>query len=148
MELLATGAAFDAEPKTDAGKRTVTVPPHVLPVLAEHMSASAGPDRVFVGRDGRPMRVMRFTRRSTVQGEGWRAQVPVSRPEAHWPDPRRGDRRNDQGSDASARPYVPGCVVSLPHAVNGRDAEIPSALSNLAARGDGAKLPPSIVVKH
>ncbi len=56
VELLATGAAFDGEPKTDAGKRTVTVPPHVLPVLAEHMQTWAGNDRVFVGRDGRPMR--------------------------------------------------------------------------------------------
>src|SRR5262249_51636829 len=50
-----TRAAFDAEPKTDAGKRSVVIPPHVLPVLAEHMALWAGPDRVFVGRDGRPM---------------------------------------------------------------------------------------------
>jgi integrase len=56
VELLATGTAFDAQPKTDAGKRTVTVPPHVLPLLAEHMATWAGPDRVFVGRDDRPMR--------------------------------------------------------------------------------------------
>jgi hypothetical protein len=28
----------------------VAVPPHVLPVLAEHMASWAGPDRVFPGR--------------------------------------------------------------------------------------------------
>jgi integrase len=56
VELLASGPAFDAEPKTDAGKRTVTIPPHVLPVLAEHMASWAGSERVFIGRDGRPMR--------------------------------------------------------------------------------------------
>ena len=39
-----------------ARQRTVTIPPHVLPVLAEHMSTWADPDRIFVGRDGRPMR--------------------------------------------------------------------------------------------
>ena len=33
VELLETRQAFDAPPKTDAGKRTVTVPPHVLPIL-------------------------------------------------------------------------------------------------------------------
>jgi hypothetical protein len=33
-------------------------------------------------------------------------------------------------------------------AVDGRDAEIVSALSALAKRGDAAKLPRSIVVKH
>jgi integrase len=49
-------AAFDADPKTDAGKWTVAIPPHVVPVLAEHMAIWAGPDRVFVGRNGQPMR--------------------------------------------------------------------------------------------
>ena len=34
------------------------------------------------------------------------------------------------------------------HAVDGRDAEIAAALSDLAARSDAAKLPKSIVVKH
>jgi integrase len=34
------------------------------------------------------------------------------------------------------------------HAVDGRDAEIAAALSALAAHGDPAKLPKSIVVKH
>jgi hypothetical protein len=34
------------------------------------------------------------------------------------------------------------------HAVDGRDAEIASALSDLAAHGDAAKPPKSIVVKH
>jgi len=56
VELLESPVAFDADPKTDAGKRTVVIPPHVLPVLAEHMEAWAGEDRVFVGRDGGPMR--------------------------------------------------------------------------------------------
>lgn len=49
-------ASFDAEPKTDAGKRTVVIPPHVIPVLAQHVIEWADPDRVFVGRDGQPMR--------------------------------------------------------------------------------------------
>jgi len=56
VELLATGTAFDADPKTDAGKPTVTVPPHVLPVLSEHMASWARQDRVFIGRNGRPIR--------------------------------------------------------------------------------------------
>ena len=60
VELLADGrAAFDAEPKTDAGKRTVVIPPHVIPILEQHVREWAGPDRVFVGRDGRPIGAMR-----------------------------------------------------------------------------------------
>jgi hypothetical protein len=34
------------------------------------------------------------------------------------------------------------------HAVDGRDKEIAAALSELAAHGDPARLPKSIVVKH
>jgi len=30
---------FDAEPKTAAGKRTVTIPPYVLPVLVDRMAS-------------------------------------------------------------------------------------------------------------
>jgi integrase len=37
VELLETHRAFDAPPKTDAGKRTVAVPPHALPILAVHV---------------------------------------------------------------------------------------------------------------
>jgi len=56
VELLQTRQAFDAPPKTDAGKRTVSVPPHVLPILAAHMTEWSGTERVFIGRDGKPMR--------------------------------------------------------------------------------------------
>jgi len=76
VELLETGAAFDADPKTDAGKRAVTIPPHVLPVLAEHMATWAGSDRVFVGRDGRPMRGDAV--RQAFDGARRKAGVPAS----------------------------------------------------------------------
>ena len=49
-------------------------------------------------------------------------------------------RRLGHASPAAAYRYL--------HAVDGRDAEIASALSKLAAHGDAARLPKSIVVKH
>jgi len=49
-------------------------------------------------------------------------------------------KRLDHSSPAAAQRY--------PHAVDGRDAEIASALSDLAAHGHAARLPKSIVVKH
>ncbi len=49
-------------------------------------------------------------------------------------------RRLGHASPAASYRYL--------HAVDGRDAEIASALSELAAHGDAAKLPRSIVVKH
>ena len=56
IELLESDQAFDGAPKTHAGRRTVTIPPHVLPVLVEHVTEWAGPERVFVGQNGQPMR--------------------------------------------------------------------------------------------
>lgn len=56
VELLESPVDFDADPKTDAGKRTVVIPPHVLPIFADHVAPWAGGQRVFVGRDGDPMR--------------------------------------------------------------------------------------------
>jgi hypothetical protein len=49
-------------------------------------------------------------------------------------------RRLGHASLAAANRYL--------HAVDGRDAEIASVLSALAAHGDAARLPKSIVVKH
>jgi integrase len=150
VELLENNrAAFDAEPKTDAGKRIVAVPPHMLPVLADHLATWAGTERVFVGRDGRPMR-----------GDAVRQAFDRARGRAGMPGFRFHDlrhtgqtlaaatgatirdlmRRLGHASSAASYRYL--------HAVDGRDAEIASALSDLAAHGDAAKLPRSIVVKH
>ena len=149
VELLATRASFDAEPKTDAGKRTVALPPHLLPVLAEHMASWAGPDRVFVGRDGRPM-----------QGDAIRQAFGRARRKAGMPGFRFHDLRHTGQTLAAATGATvkdlmrrlghatPAASYRYLHAVDGRDAEIASALSELAAHGDAAKLPRSIVAKH
>jgi integrase len=149
VELLSTRTSFDAEPKTDAGKRTVTLPPHVLPVLAEHMASWAGPDRVFVGRDGRPMR-----------GDAMRQAFDRARRRAGMPGFRFHDLRHTGQTLAAATGATvkdlmrrlghasPAASYRYLHAVDGRDAEIASALSELAAHGNAAKLPRSIVAKH
>jgi integrase len=49
-------------------------------------------------------------------------------------------RRLGHASPAASYRYL--------HAVDGRDAEIASALSDLAGHGDAAKLPKTIVIKH
>jgi integrase len=150
VELLENGRpAFDSEPKTDAGKRTVVIPPHILPVLAAHMAKWAGPDRVFIGRDGRPMR-----------GDAVRQAFDRARRKAGMPGFRFHDlRHTGQTLAASTGATVKDLMRRLGHAspvasyrylhaVDGRDAEIASALSDLAAHGDAAKLPKTIVVKH
>ena len=149
VELLESSVAFDAPPKTDAGKRTVTVPPHVLPILEAHMKSWSGPGRVFVGRDGSPMR-----------GDAVRQAFTRARSKAGMPGFRFHDlRHTGQTLAASAGATLKDLMLRLGHAspvaaqrylhaVEGRDAEIASALSDLAAHGNAARLPKSIVVKH
>jgi integrase len=142
-------AAFDAEPKTDAGKRTVVVPPHILPVLAAHMAEWAGPDRVFVGRDGRPMRG------DAIRQAFNRARVEAGMPGFRFHDLRHTGQTLAAATGATVKDLMrrlghasPVASYRYLHAVDGRDAEIAAALSDLAAHGDAARLPKSIVVKH
>jgi integrase len=148
VELLARPLAFDADPKTDAGKRTVTVPPHVLPILAAHMESWAGSDRVFVGRDGRPMR-----------GDAVRQAFDRARRKSGLPGFRFHDLRHTGQTLAATGATIKDLMRRLGHsslaasyrylhAVDGRDSEIAAALSDLAAHGDASRLPKSIVVKH
>jgi hypothetical protein len=56
--------------------------------------------------------------------------------------------RDYQGPDAPSWSCAPAAVYRYLHAVDGRDAEVAPTLSDLAAHGDAARLPKSIVVKH
>lgn len=149
VELLETHHEFDAPPKTDAGKRTVTVPPHVLPVLIAHMRDWAGTDRVFVGRDGRPMRG------DAVRQAFTRARRKADMPGFRFHDLRHTGQTLAASAGATTKDLMkrlghasPAAANRYLHAVDGRDAEIASALSDLAAHGNAARLPKSIVVKH
>lgn len=150
VELLEAGAvAFDDDPKTDAGKRTISVPPHVLPYLVEHIETWAGKERVFVGRTGKPMRG------DAIRQAFTRARSKVGMEKLTFHDMRHTGstlaasagatladlkKRLGHASSVAALRYM--------HAVEGRDKEIAAALTELAGRGDATKLPRSIVVKH
>jgi integrase len=149
VELLESPVAFDADPKTDAGKRTVVIPPHVLPVLVEHMANWAGEDRVFVGRDGGPMRG------DAIRQAFDRARRRVIMPGFRFHDLRHTGQTLAASTGATVKDLMrrlghasPAAANRYLHTVDGRDAEIASALSALAAHGDAARLPKSIVVKH
>jgi integrase len=149
VELLATREAFDGDPKTDAGRRTVAVPPHVLPVLRDHLERYAGKDRVFVGRDGNPMRG------DAVRQAFVRARNKVGMDGFTLHDMRHTGQTLAAATGATLKDLMRRLGHSSPvaanrylHAVDGRDAEIATALSDLARHGDAAKLPRSIVIKN
>jgi integrase len=146
---ISTPQVFDADPKTDAGKRTVTIPPHVLPILAEHMITWAGTDRLFVGRGGRPMRG------DAIRQAFTRARRKAGMPGFRFHDLRHTGQTLAASTGATTKDLMrrlghasPAAANRYLHAVDGRDAEIASALSDLAAHGDPARLPKSIVIKH
>jgi integrase len=148
VELLESAEAFDGEPKTDAGRRTVTIPPHVLPIVAEHLATYAGVQRVFVSESGAPMRGdalrLAFTRaRDRVGMKGFTfhdlrhtGQTLAAATGATVKDLMK---RLGHASPVAANRYL--------HAVDGRDAEIAAALSQIAADGSAIKLPRSITVR-
>jgi integrase len=149
IELLSKPQAFDAPPKTDAGNRTVNIPPHVLPVLAAHMETWAGSDRVFVGRDGRPMRG------DAVRQAFTRARLKAGMPGFRFHDLRHTGQTLAASAGATTKDLMlrlghasPAAAYRYLHAVDGRDAEVAAALSDLAAHGDAARLPKTIVAKH
>jgi integrase len=146
-ELLASGRRFDSPPKTDAGYRSVALPPHVVGVIAEHIDIHAGPARLFVARDGGPMRG------DTLRQAFDRARTRVGMDNFRFHDLRHTGqtlaaatgatladlmRRLGHSSPAAANRYL--------HAVAGRDEAIAEALSVLAQHGDAAKLPRSVTI--
>src|SRR5664280_2688378 len=138
-EMLSTGARFDGPPKTDASYRTVALPPHIMPILSDHLERFAGPDRVFVNRDGEPMRG------DALRQAFERARDRVELPALRFHDLRHTGqtlaaaaggsladlmRRLGHSSTAAAKRYL--------HATDDRDREIAQALSKLAAdQGEG-----------
>jgi integrase len=145
IELLESSTRFDGRPKSAAGSRTVSIPPHVLPILAEHMAEWAGPQRVFVGRTGHAMRG------DAVRQAFARARKHTGMTEFTFHDLRHTGstlaaaagatlkdlmRRLGHSSTVAATRYL--------HSVEGRDAEIAAALSDMARDGNAAKLPRSI----
>jgi integrase len=60
---LQQGQRIIGPPKTRAGVRTVAMPPHIVPLIEEHLRAFTGPregDLVFVGTLGQPVRRASF----------------------------------------------------------------------------------------
>ena len=142
------GQRCDSQPKTDAGYRTVALPPHVKPVLKQHLEKYAGKHRLFVSSTGGPMAgdtlAQAFSRvRGAVGLEGFRfhdlrhtGQTLAAATGATLADLMK---RLGHSSPAAAMRYL--------HTVGGRDEAIAEDLAVLAEHGDAAKLPRSLTTR-
>ena len=132
VELLQAPVRFEKDPKTEAGKRTVNIPPHVIPILVEHQRLYAGPEFFNVGLDGRRARgdtvYQAFVRARDEVGIDMTfhdlrhtGQTMAAAAGANLADLMR---RLGHSSSVAALRYL--------HAVEGRDKEIAQNLSRMA----------------
>jgi integrase len=144
VELLEEPTRFEKDPKSDAGKRTVTIPPHVVPILELHARQFVGDDFFFVDRYGNRVRsnaiyqaFVRARKKVGVEisfhdlrhtGQSVAAATGASLVDLKM--------RLGHSSTAAAQRYM--------HAVEGRDAQIAQRLSEMALDGDATKLPKSL----
>ncbi|MBB2988440.1 integrase [Terracoccus luteus] len=143
VELLEAPGKFEKDPKSEAGKRTVTIPPHMVPLLERHACEHSGPTYFLADRHGQQVRG------NTIYQAFVRAREQVGLTIAFHDLRHTGQslaaatgaslvdlkKRLGHSSTAAAQRYM--------HAVEGRDAHIADALSKLAASGDASKLPKS-----
>lgn len=134
---LRDGTLWLGPPKTDAGRRTVAIPPHVLPELDAHLVAyvAADPDAfVFAGPDGDPVQRMTFYR-------AWRkaiGAIGLSGVRPH--DLRHTGNTLAAATGASTRELMarlghasPRAALIYQHATEDRDAAMAQAISALIA---------------
>ncbi len=128
-------------PKTDAGKRSVAVPPHLLPLIAEHLDTiSLDPDQLlFPSPEGTPLRNSNFNRRI------WRPAVDaVGLVGFHFHDLRHTGNTLAAQTGASTKELMarmghasPRAALIYQHATKDRDKAVAQALSDLAAQAAG-----------
>ena len=141
VELLESGRKFDKDPKSEAGKRTVSIPPHLLPLLRDHAKTFSGTMHFIADTTGQQARgntiYQAFVRARKVTGTDisfhdlrHTGQSLAAATGASLVDLKK---RLGHSSLAAAQRYM--------HAVEGRDLAIAQALSELAGREDVGKLP-------
>ncbi len=126
-------------PKSSAGSRDVTIPPHLLPAVRAHLLANG------VGRDGLLFSAAHnpngHMRPATLYKVYYPAREAAGRPDLRFHDLRHTGAVLAASTGATLAELMgrlghstPGAALRYQHAARGRDAEIARALSNLAEK--------------
>lgn len=144
--VLVDGEFVVRDPKSDAGKRDVTIPPHLLPMVREHLLKHAAPGRdglLFPAKDGGHLATSSlYGRKPTKRSPGWgfyRARHVAGRDDLRWHDLRHTGAVLAAQTGATLAELMgrlghstPGAALRYQHAAEGRDAEIARKLSEMA----------------
>jgi integrase len=128
-------------PKTEAGRRTVRIPPHLLPVLSEHLNNWVGSEPgalVFTGDKGGWLRRSQWNSR-------WReARQKVGLPELHFHDLRHSGNTLAAATGASTKELMSRlghasaqAALRYQHATRERDQAIADGLSDMVSEAIG-----------
>lgn len=132
----ADGQTIIGTPKSDAGTRDVAVPPHLMPMLKDHIGKYAQP-----GKDGLlfPSASGDHLAPSSLYRVFYPAREAAGRPDLRWHDLRHSGAVLAAQTGATLAELMarlghstPGAALRYQHAAQGRDMEIAKALSALA----------------
>lgn len=135
------GGEYVGTPKSDAGVRDVAIPPHLLPMLRDHVNGMPvrGKDALlFPAADG-----VSHLAPSTLYRVFYPARDAAGRPDLRWHDLRHTGAVLAAQTGATLAELMarlghstPGAAMRYQHAAKERDAAIAVALSRLAEGGD------------
>lgn len=135
------GVYLVGEPKSRAGVRDVTMPPHLLPVMREHLArhVAPGPDALLFPSMTDPGRHLA---NSTMQRHYFPAREKAGRPDLHFHDLRHTGATLAAAAGASLAELMgrighasPRLALHYQHVAAGRDRLIAEALSRFADAG-------------
>jgi len=139
------GETIVGTPKSDAGTRDIAIPPHLMPLIKQHLKKHVGPGKdalLFPGADGghlNPSTLYGCKPAGKNPGYGfYAARVAADRPDLRWHDLRHTGAVLAASTGATLAELMgrlghstPGAALRYQHAAQGRDVEIAKRLSAL-----------------
>jgi integrase len=130
------GNPVTKRPKSEAGRRTLSVPPHIVPAISEHLESFVGPEPeslVFPGKEGGPLLPQ-------VLNRSWKkARKMVGRTDLRLHDLRHTGLTLAAASGATVAELMhraghasPRAALLYQHATEDRDRVLAEALAELA----------------
>ena len=135
-----TGGTFTVTtPKSDAGIRDVAIPPHIIPLIEDHLAIYVGPQRdslIFPAANGGHLQP------STLYRHWSRARAAAGRNDLRFHDLRHTGAVLAAATGATIAELqarlghsTPAAAMRYQHAAKGRDREIAALLSKIAEGG-------------
>jgi integrase len=139
-------------PKSDASIRDVSIPPHIIPLIEQHLAEHVGSKRdslLFPNETGEHLQP------STLYRHWYRARAIAGRPDLRWHDLRHSGAVLAAATGATLAELMarlghstPQAALRYQHVAQGRDREIAALLSKLANHPEPADIMPGAPPGH